>query len=856
MEVVARTVARRPAHRAVEAPDASLTYAELDRLSNQLARRLLSLGVARDSCVGISLPRGAGELVAMLATLKAGGAYLPLDPSHPPDRLQMVLEDAAPQVVIVHPGSPFADAGSGRNVIVLDGLARVTEGHDQAPVSLSCDPAQLAYVLFTSGSTGRPKGVEISRGAFANFLRAMTHEPGLQETDRLLAVSTTSFDIAGLELFLPLCVGGTSVIADRATVIDPRRLRHRLEEDSITVMQATPATWRLLLEAGWQGHAQLRMLCGGEAMSHALAERLVRCGSELWNMYGPTETTVWSSVRRIPAGFDRIDIGKPIDRTQFWILDAERKLLPAGEVGELFIGGRGLARGYRGRPDLTADRFIQNPHGPAGDRIYRTGDLGRMLSDGSFDCLGRVDHQVKIRGYRIELGEIEAVLREVADVREVVVVADERDGEPRLVAYWVGGAERQALLEAARRRLPPYMLPSSYVPLEAFPLTPNGKIDRKSLPRAEAVEQDASALKRPSDDAETRVAAVWASVLGVDQVGVDQDFFSLGGTSVLAIEVCARIDKEMGLEIPLASFFESPTVEGLARYVARAREVSSPDSPIVVDLRRGAAGREPLFCLMGVHLYQDLALTLTDDRPVIGMHLPFRYIPATDPRPTVTEMAAGYLQLIRRRQPHGPYHLAGLCFGGIVSFEVARQLEAQGEEVALVVVFDGMLPGALRIDQVRRLTSYLRNTVREPRRAGAILRGKLEGMLARRAWLRRFIPAAPRAETPSTVPIDVEIEGREADAEIERYAAGLTAIAGRLLSIRALTQDLSDWVELAPHLGWEGLSPRLVIGDVAATHLGLLREPHVQAVARMITDALEKDSSALECERPSAAASG
>jgi thioesterase domain-containing protein/acyl carrier protein len=621
-------------------------------------------------------------------------------------------------------------------------------------------------------------------------------------------------------------------------------------------MQATPATWRLLLEAGWQGHEKLRMLCGGEAMSRALAEQLVRCGSELWNMYGPTETTVWSSVRRIPRGFERIDIGKPIDRTQFYILDTERNIVPAGQVGELFIGGSGLARGYRGRPDLTCDRFIPNPHRPPGDRIYRTGDLGRMLGDGSFDCLGRIDHQVKIRGYRIELGEIEAVLRQVADVREVVVIAEDRDGEPRLVAYWVGGAQRQALIDAARRLLPPYMVPSSYVLLEALPLTPNGKIDRKSLPRAEAMEQDVSTLARPANDVETGVAAVWAAVLGLNQIGVDQDFFSLGGTSVLAIEVCARIDKEMGIEIPLASFFESPTVESLARYVARAPEVSSQDSPIVVELRRGAAGREPLFCLMGVHLYQDLALALTDDRPVIGMHLPFRYLPASDRRPTVPEMAAGYLKLIRRRQAHGPYHLAGLCFGGIVAFEAARQLEAVGEEVALVVVFDGMLPSAVHINQVRRLTSYLRTAVRDPRRLGALLSRNLRGVLARRGWLGRALPAPPGAEAPSTVPIDVEIVGADADAEVERYASGLTAISARLLSVRALTQDLTAGMELAPHLGWEGLSPRLVIGDVAATHLGLLREPHVRDVARMITDALKKEASSVDQDRRRTAASG
>ncbi|HVZ89067.1 MAG TPA: amino acid adenylation domain-containing protein [Polyangia bacterium] len=833
--VIARTVARRPHHLAVDGPDARLTYAELDRLSNQLANRFIAAGVGRDGSVGISMPRGAGELVAMLATSKAGGAYVPLDPSHPLDRLQIVLEDAQPQVMVVHPTSPLAQSTGAPTVIVLDDLARVTEGYDATPPAVTYDPAQLAYVLFTSGSTGRPKGVEIPRGAFANFIRSMEFEPGLVETDRLLAVSTTSFDIAGLELFLPLCVGATVVIADRATVMDPRKLRVRLENEGITMMQATPATWRLLLESGWQGHAKLRMLCGGEALSGALADRLLAGGGELWNMYGPTETTVWSSLHLMRPGYDRISIGKPIDRTQIYVLDAERNLLPVGEVGELYIGGHGLARGYRGRADLTADRFIQNPSGPRGDLIYRTGDLGRMSADGSFECLGRIDHQVKIRGYRIELGEIESVLRKVPDVREVLVVAEDQDGDPKLCAYWVGKAGRDAMVEAARKALPAYMVPAAYVPLEVFPLTPNGKIDRKGLPHstAAAAAEPAVALKRPSDDTQTRLASIWSQILGRDQIGVDQDFFTLGGTSVLAVEICVRIEKETGVEIPLATFFESPTIEKLAPYVSRARAVSSPDAPIVVDLRRHSGSGEPLFCLLGIHIYQDLALALPGDRPVVGMHLPFRYAPGSGQRPTVPQMAAGYIELIRRRQPHGPYHLAGLCFGGVVAYEVARQLEAQGETVALVAVFDGALPSGVRTDKMRKLTGYARLAVNEPARVRSLAREKL-GRLR-----DRLLPPPPAPAGASEVKlIDVEIDGPDADAEVSRFAQQVSAIAAPLLIFRALDDALPSWIEVLPHMGWAGLSDRLVTCDIHASHLGILHDAHVQLVAKAITDAI------------------
>jgi amino acid adenylation domain-containing protein len=837
VNVLAQVAARRPEHIAVEGPDARLTYADVDRLSNQLAHRLMAMGVGPEQCVGVSMPRGAAELIAMLAVSKAGAAYVPLDPSHPIERLRLILEDAAPGAMIVHPSSPVAgETAAARNLIVLDDLQRATAGQDFSLPRVPREPSQLAYVLFTSGSTGRPKGVEITRGAFSNFLRSMAHEPGLDPRDRLLAVSTTSFDIAGLELFLPLYVGATVIVVERATVMDPRRLRARLESDAITMMQATPATWRLLLEAGWTGHAGLRMLCGGEAMNRTLADRLLAGGGELWNMYGPTETTVWSTLQRIRAGEERISIGKPIDRTQVYILDGERGPVARGEVGEIYIGGEGLARGYRGRQDLTSERFVQNPGGPAGDRIYRTGDLGRLAADGTFECLGRIDHQIKIRGFRIELEEIEAVLRKVPGVREVLVVAENIDGDPRLCAYWTGSAVGPTLVDAARRALPSYMVPSGYVPLAAFPLNPNGKIDRAKLPlSADVSEREPWTLKLPRYDAETRLAAIWSSLLGRERIGVDQDFFAIGGTSVLAIEACLRMEQQTGVEVPLATFFESPTIEGMASYLGRARGEVSPNRPIVVDLRRASNQREPLFCLLGVHLYQKLAFALPADRPVVGMHLPFRYVPGSGERPSVSRMARGYLELIRARQAHGPYYLAGLCFGGIVAFEVARQLEATGEKVALVAVFDGMLPSGARTAHVRRLLAYARIGLTEPRRVPAALRRRLAPVINR----------LPRASLPkATRMLDVEIDGPEADAEVSRFAASVTGISARLLVIRALENDYPSWVRVEPHLGWEGLADDLRTYDVRATHLGLLRDPHVELLARAIADAMDEDVAA------------
>jgi amino acid adenylation domain-containing protein len=836
LEKFAETVARRGDRTAVEANDGTFTYAELDRLSNRLANRLRALGVERDLRVGISLPRGAGELLALLATAKAGGAYVPLDPSHPADRLRIIMEDAAPQVMVLHADSPLGE-GSGSQVLVLDDIASATAGYADALAPVSYDPEQLAYVLFTSGSTGRPKGVEITRGAFANFLNSMAHTPGLSEDERLLAITTTSFDIAGLELFLPLWVGATVVIVDRETSRDPRLLRRRLESDNISVLQATPAAWRLLLESGWRGDGKLRMLCGGEALSPTLADRLLAAGGELWNVYGPTETTVWSSLERIRPGYDRITIGRPIDETQMYILDEALQPVAAGLEGEIWIGGSGLARGYRGRPDLTAERFVQNPHGPPGHRIYRTGDLGRQRPDGRFECLGRLDHQVKIRGFRIELGEIETVLRSVEGVLEALVVADQPpDGDPRLVAYWVGLAGREALIETATRKLPAYMVPAAYVPLQFFPMNTNGKIDRKRLPQPEMLQEDNGSFRRARTDTETRIAAVWCDVLGLPQVPVDQSFFTLGGTSALAIQVVARLEQDMGLEIPLQACFEDPTVSGMA---ARIGKHFSPDDPIVVWLQRGTPDQTPLFCLFGVNLYQDLALALGGNRPVIGAHVPFRYVPGRDERPKLREIGQRYVDLIRRYEERGPYHLLGLCFGGIVAYEVGRLLEEAGEIVETVVIIDAVLPTAVRIDKGMRLRSYAKRAWQEPQGLTRWLQKNGKNIASRIPLLGKLKPSSSAANGAQM--IDLPVDGPEVEAEVQRFATGSSRLSTQLLIVRATEEPTPEWMMVDADQGWGARAKKVLVHDIAANHLGVLREPHVRSLARAVADVYKSD---------------
>ncbi len=825
---LAEIASRRADHCAVESAQANLTYAQLDQLANQLAHHLIALGVKRETLVGISLPRGAFELVAILAVAKAGGAYVPLDPSHPPERLVQMVADARPRVLLVHPESSLdLTRCKVPHVIVTQDLEDATAGHPVTRPMVRHVPEQLAYVLFTSGSTGRPKGVEVTRGAFTNFLRSMAHTPGIAESDRLLAITTTAFDIAGLELFLPLWAGATVVIADSHAARDARLLRRLLETRNISMMQATPAMWRLLLQSGWRGDRKLRLLCGGEAMTRELADRLLAVGGELWNMYGPTETAVWSSLDRIVEGQGPITIGRPIDETEILILDEQLRPTPIGHEGEICIAGTGLARGYLGRDDLTAERFPSLPDQP-GRRIYRTGDVGRQLHDGRFVCLGRLDHQIKIRGFRIELGEVEAVLTAVPGVEQSVVTAIHReDGDPSLVAYWVGVADRDALIRAARRQLPAYMIPSAYVQLDAFPLNTSGKIDRQRLPGPRDCSSAATQITRPRNDHETRIATIWRETLGLQDVPVDESFFHLGGTSALALGTILRIEAELGISVPIQAFFEAPTVQGLA---ARFGTRYAPDAPIVARLHRGDDDKEPLFCLLGVHVYQDLALAMRGDRTVIGIHVPFSHAPTQRPLTTLHQVAARYVEIIRQHQPAGPYHLLGFCFGGIVAYEAARQLVASGQSVPTVVVLDALLPSGVKIDWTLRLRNYSRRLLTDGPAAAAKLAMRL-GRRVRRRWGRIVWPGPARKPRGTG---ELGFEGPAADAVIAEFAKTHHELDTTLLMVRATGESQTQWLHVADDYDWGGRARNLHVESMPCTHEELLREPFVRHLANAI----------------------
>lgn len=580
------------ASEAVVADEASeWTFQQLNARANQLARYLRRLGVGAETRVALCSGRSTTMLVSALAVLKAGGAYVPLDPSHPPRRLAWILGDANAPVLIADRAADGLFASYRGQLIWLDRTWDAVADEDPGNLPHDTDPEHAAYVLYTSGSTGLPNGVVVSHHALSNLLGSMQRRPGLTRTDRLLSVTTLAFDIAGLELFLPLTSGASLMIASQETVADGARLAARIASWNATMMQATPATWQMLVDAGWAGKRDMTVLCGGEALSVELAARLVSGCAAVWNMYGPTETTIWSMAGQVSVGEGGIGLGRPIENTEIHLLDSQRQPVPIGVSGELYIGGDGLARGYLGRPELTAERFVPHPFSDEpGRRLYRTGDRARLRADGSVEFLGRVDHQIKLRGFRIDPSEVEAVAVLHPLVHQAVVVAhQDLRGDPVLIAYVVGDPSGEASLrDQLAATLPSYMVPASIVFLSTLPLTPNGKVDRTALPALPSTAAGAPGRSRaPADGLERTIADIWRDVLQIDRVGVADNFFDLGGHSLLLNRVRAQLVRTLQREIPVLELFRHPTVAALARHLGdSSKEAADSHSR---DLRRDPA---------------------------------------------------------------------------------------------------------------------------------------------------------------------------------------------------------------------------------------------------------------------------
>ncbi len=836
-------VARTPTAVALTWKDQHLTYQELNTRANRLAHYLRKQGVEPEVLVGIYVERSPEMIVGELGTLKAGGAYVPLDPDYPSERLAFMLKDAQIGILLTQrrlvKKLPVHEA----KIVCLDTDWEVIAQESGENPHSSVSPDNLAYVIYTSGSTGQPKGVQVLQRGVVNFLSSMRHCLSLTAEMTFLAATTISFDIAVLELFLPLTVGARILLISREVAKDGLQLKETLANLGTTIMQATPTTWRLLLEAGWSGSQQLTILCGGEALSWELAAQLLLKAQALWNLYGPTETTVWSTAHRVTGEPGPIPIGRPLANTELYVLDGALQPVPIGVAGELYIGGAGVARGYLNRPELTAERFLPHPFSEEpGARIYQTGDLVRYRAEGRLEFLGRRDQQVKIRGYRIELGEIESVLRLHPRVREVVVLGrEDRPGEKRLVAYMVASepltTSSHELRHFLQERVPDYLVPAAFVWVEQLPLTPNGKINRQALPAPpETRPLGEGGFVVPRDRLEEQLTKLWEEALGIKPIGAEDNFFELGGDSLLAVRLSIQIERVVGKAVPPALLFQAPTIVQLASCL-RPTGQSVHTSLLAIQ---PYGSKPPLFCVHGYDGYRALVQHLGPEQPFYGLvqHLPGQRIRHKQ----VEDLATHYLTEMQEVQPRGPYFLCGHSFGALVAFEMARQVAQQGQTVSFLALFDpppltgsaespGRSAFSTRLSQqTRRFAQLLCG--RQLHHVRLQLQRRLQYRLKQTACTIYHFLGYPLPTSLFTFYVEEVVYGRLYKQATHSYVP--QRYAGRVMIFKTASsaeQMLADWSRVAGGVECH---------EAPGTHLAMLQEPYVRTLAEKLKVCLER----------------
>lgn len=837
---------RTPEATAVICGDQQLSYQAFNQQANQLAHYLRSLGVRSGDLVAISAERSPALLVAFLAVLKAGAAYVPLDPAYPHARRAYKLQDAQVSVVLTEAALLPDLPESAAQVVLLDQDWDKIARCSQQNLPELATPDHLAYVIYTSGSTGNPKGVTISHRSMVNHSMAIAKAYAISPQDRVLQFSSMSFDIIIEELF-PSWISGAAVVLRRQEHVSASRLLAFVAAEQITVLNLPTAFWHQLV--GSSALAQKAMpscvrlvVVGGEKASRSLYlkwHQQVGTYPRWLNAYGPTETTVTATLydpaaspTTLTTSRSELPIGKPLDNLVLHVLDANLQPVPIGVAGELYIGGAGLSSGYLNRPDLTESRFIPNPISPErSDLLYKSGDLVRYLADGNVEFIGRADFQVKIRGFRIELGEIEAALEKHPQVQQSVVLAQpDSAGEKRLVAYLL--AEPTEPLEIAQLRdfvmsqLPDYMVPFAFVVLEELPLTPNGKVDRRSLPPlSEIAPAAARQTVPPRDEIEQQLVALWQEVLGIESVGITDNFFELGGHSLLAAMLTDQIEQSFDRALPLSTLFQSPTIEQLA---VELRQPKADDCFAVLADIQAKGTKPPLFLCEGVSVYRSLVPYLGLDQPIYGL-ITSRHEQGTAPEALIEHLAAQYVEKILALQPQGPYYLGGLSFGGFVAFEIAQQLQALGHPVALVALLDSALPNHAfqPFPLGQRLQYHLQKLTQEG--LGHVY-SRLKSKLTRAygallATRRRAIPHALEF-----------LVRQEIYDEAEKYYQP-QPYSGKVAVFKAKIQE--EAAVVLPDLGW-GLfaSQDLELYEVEGNHLSILQEPEVRDLGLQLKQCL------------------
>ncbi len=834
----------KPENIALKFHDAEITYFELHQKVNQFAQYLKAQGVQPGDFIAVSFPRSPELLYALLAIMQCGAAYLPLDPEYPKERLEFMLNDSNAKILLTSK-EIFAHLPTWPQMLFIEDVIDSLNQYSTLPLPFSLSSETVAYILYTSGSTGNPKGVPITHKNLVNFLCSMALEPGITERDRLLSITTISFDIAGLELYLPLLKGATLILADHETARDGRLLLDLVKKEKVNFLQATPTTWSMLLDSGWSEKLPIKALCGGEAMPADLAKELLAKCDTLWNVYGPTETTVWSSLKQIKPDDKLITIGKPIGNTQIYILSEQGQLVPPGNIGEITIGGDGVAKGYWNRPELTADKFIKNKFSADEEQIlYRTGDLGKLLPNNEIECLGRLDQQVKIRGHRIEPGEVEQVLLSLNGIKSAVVLADENF----LIAHIVPtislqDAENQTQIwrEALSSKLPVQLIPHDFNIIEKIPTTLNGKIDRKALSQYKTSKK--LTFTAPRTEEESIVAAIWKESLSIENIDIFSDFFEMGGHSIKGVKVMIEIEKHTGKRIPLSALFKYSTVEKFAKLLNTGTEIYSdclvPIKPV--------GNKTPLFIVHGAGLnvlnFINLSKHFDEDQPIYG-------IQGTKPKgfdgwyESIEAMAAHYVDAIIKVNPKGPYALAGFSFGGIVAFEMTRQLRAQGKTVTLTALLDSYVDssyyyGSYRrkqlvryIDKTQRRLDFLKEMLFSWKAFKMRINGKKEYILQRYLGKKQEISEQEELALKEFI---------VADGMVKKIV-DIYHLKPQNFGVDLFRSKDDDNYKLDPtHLGWKKAALGGVkIHNISGNHLDIVAPPNDKVLAQLLQNILDE----------------
>jgi amino acid adenylation domain-containing protein len=826
-----------PDAEAVLFEDKQLTYRELNQRANCLAHHLRTLGVKPEVLVGICVERSLEMVVGLLGILKAGGAYVPLDPAYPPERLAFMLEDASVGVLLTQGRLVESLPKHQGRILCLDTDWEIIERQSDENPGCCLTPENLAYVIYTSGSTGKPKGVLVAHSGVSNLATALIRISNVQPNSRVLQFCSFSFDGSVTELVMALLSGATMVMGTRDSLLPGANLIQLLRDFEITTVALLPSVLAVL--PANELPALRTIIAAGEACSRELVTKW-SAGRRFFNGYGPTECTVCTTIVECTDSKEAPPIGRPLPNTQVYILDAQKQLVPIGVPGELYIGGVGVTRGYLNRPELTADRFILNPFSnDSGSRLYKTGDLVRYLPDGNIEFLGRIDHQVKIRGFRIELGEIEAVLRQNPAVQDAVVIGQEYDlHDKRLVAYVVPSQEEVLSTSELRRylkqKLPDHMVPSAFVRLEALPLTPNDKVDRRALPMPDGTRSVEGTFAPPLTLFEEVLANIWSEVLRLDSVGIHDNFFELGGHSLLAVHLLAQIEKTFGKNLPLSTLFQSPTIEQLAN-ILREKGWSAPCQTLVVIQPGGS--KRPLFFIHvlgeGLKFCRSLTSHLDPEQPIYGLAVG---IMDEDSVNKIEDVVAYYIKEMRSIQPEGPYLLAGIYCGGRIAYEMAQQLHAQGQKVALVALLDTLKDGeAIKIIPVqKRVLAHWNNFLRI---GPTYLLSKRRLGEAKNRLMSIYCEFYERLGLPSPQACQSFTYRKKKEEGMEWVFAPKQVYPDRVTLFRPI--DNIGFID--PDLGWSELAPGgLEIHDVPGDTFSMLEEPQVQGLAEKLRDCIDR----------------